>query len=136
MTLLIFLVLGVVFFAGDAGPQRRGFRWLRRRPEDEPSDPWRGRSFRGGGRIGGVHGTWPFVQLWFDRDCAVIRIGAAACTAMPRWRVVEVQVVGTRRSSDIRFVGSAGEFDRSVFSTFEAATIIASLRAWGWPVPD
>jgi len=85
-----------------------------------------------------MHGSWPFAQLWFDRDCAVIRMGPFAGVAMPRWRVVDIELerVPLSRSTQIRFVGSSGEFDASVFWTSEAPTVVPALRAWGWPVPD
>jgi hypothetical protein len=135
---LFVVAVFAVLAADEVGQRRSGARSWWRRPWRNVSIPAEGRSFRGGARIGALHGSRPLAQLWFDRDCAVIRLGWTASVAMPRWRVVRIEIssVPLSRSTAIHFVGRSGEFDTSVFGTTDAATVVPSLRAWGWPVPD
>ncbi|MGH3369976.1 MAG: hypothetical protein ACRDPR_08230 [Nocardioidaceae bacterium] len=129
-------VVLVLLVTGEVALRRSGFRSLRRRTQEDISVSAAGRTFRGGARLGLMNATWPLAQLCFDRDGAVVRIGPIARTTITRSKVVDVKRVRAPLGTGIRFVGRSGEYDSSLFWTFDAATVLQELRTWGWPVPE
>lgn len=129
-------VVLVILVIGEVALRRSGFRSLRRRTQDNISISAAGRTFRGGARLGLMNATWPLARLSFDRDGAVVRIGPIARATITRSSVVDVKRVRAPLGTGIRFVGRSGEYDSSVFWTFDAPTVLRELRTWGWPVPE
>jgi hypothetical protein len=129
------VVVLVLLVTGEVALRRSGFRSLRRRTQENISISAAGRTFRGGARLGLMNATWPLARLSFDRDGAVVRIGPIARATITRSSVVDVKRVRAPLGTGIRF-GRSGEYDSSLFWTFDATAVLQELRTWGWPVPE
>lgn len=55
---------------------------------------------------------------------------------IPREGITEVKTVPMTTSTAVRFGSSSGDFDGVLFYSFNPASLLASLRAHGWPVTD
>lgn len=55
---------------------------------------------------------------------------------IPRERITDVRTVPLIPGTAVRFGSTSGDFDGVLFYSFNPTTLLASLRAHGWPVTD
>jgi hypothetical protein len=142
------VVFGVAFaglvgkaLIGQLRLRRSGYRPWRTAPLLGGSDqflPEASSTFHGAGAHPPVQLSGPgTVRLQLDPAWVhLYGTGGLIDVWIPRERITEVKTIPMTTSTAVHFGSASGDFDGVLFYSFNPTSLLASLRAHGWPVTD